>query len=53
MGLSNAYAPFCTREAAGGLSLRPVPAGEVIRFHADFAADLPPDGGRIRIDVAE
>ena len=36
----NAYPPFCTKQAAGGVSLRAVPAGEAILFLADFARQI-------------
>ena len=45
--LIHAYPPFCTKEAAQGVSLRVVPARELIGFHAELAAQLPPDGGHI------
>jgi hypothetical protein len=41
--LIHAYPPFCTKEAAQGVSLRAVPAQQVISFHAAMAAQLPPD----------
>jgi hypothetical protein len=53
--LLHAYPPFCTAQAAGGVSLMAVPALELIRFHADFArqiADVPP-GGSIEIRITD
>lgn len=53
--LLHAYPPFCTAQAAGGVSLRPVPPLELIRFHADFArqiADVTP-GRSIEIRVVD
>ena len=40
-----AYPPFCTEEAAEGVSLRAVPAEELLSFHADLAAQTGGDGG--------
>jgi len=51
--LIHVYPPYCTAEAANGVSLKPVPAEEVIRFHADLAKQLPPDGEQIEIRVVE
>jgi hypothetical protein len=36
----HAYPPFCTKQAADGVSLRAVPAGEAILFLADFARQI-------------
>jgi len=38
--LLSAYPPFCTKEAAAGVSLRAVPAGERLAFLADFARQV-------------
>jgi hypothetical protein len=38
--LLHAYPPFCTKESANGCSIKPIPALELIRFHADFAKHL-------------
>ena len=43
------YPPFCTREAANGVSLRAVPVGDALAFLADFArhvSGLSPDQPR-------
>jgi len=46
-----AYPPFVTDEASGGVRLKAIPATEVIRVHADFAAQIQDltDGAKIRI----
>lgn len=51
--LLHAYAPFCTRQASEGVSLRPVPAAELIRFHAKLARQIAsvPDGGWMEVRV--
>ena len=49
--LIHAYPPFCTNEAANGVSLRAIPALELIGFHADFARQLPPDGEQVRVRI--
>lgn len=53
--LFNAYPPFCTVESGEGPSLRPVPADELILFHADFASHIRgvPKSGKINISVTE
>jgi hypothetical protein len=48
--LIHAYPPFCTKEAAQGVSLRAVPAQQVISFHAAMAAQLPPDGQQFKVE---
>ncbi|SKB02084.1 hypothetical protein SAMN02745166_03537 [Prosthecobacter debontii] len=50
-----AYPPFCMAESSGGASLRPVPSGELILFHADLAAQIRdvPDGGKVIITATE
>ena len=47
--LIHAYPPFCTKEAAHGVSLKAVPAAELIGFHAELAAQLPPDGEQFEV----
>ncbi|HZO85002.1 MAG TPA: hypothetical protein VFC26_07305, partial [Verrucomicrobiae bacterium] len=46
-----AYPPFCFQESGANASLKPVPAGEVISFHADLARQIRdvPDGGQVQI----
>ncbi|WP_374569517.1 hypothetical protein [Ideonella sp.] len=34
------YPPFCTKEAANGVSLKPVPVQEAIAFLADFSSQI-------------
>jgi len=46
-----AYPPFCTQESAEGVSLKTVPAQELILFHADFARKLPKDGQKVRVEI--
>jgi hypothetical protein len=36
----NVYPPFCTQEAAQGVSLRAVPVGEALAFLADFSRQI-------------
>jgi hypothetical protein len=50
-----AYPPFCFGESAGGASLAPLPASEVILFHADLARQIRdvPDGGQIELKVKD
>ena len=45
------YPPFCSEESANGVSLKPVPALERIRYLADFAAQISnlSNGSRIRM----
>jgi hypothetical protein len=38
--LLSVYPPLCTTEAANGVSLKPIPAVERIRYLADFAAQI-------------
>jgi hypothetical protein len=51
--LLNVYPPFCTKEAAEGVSLKAVSFDEQIKFLADFAAKIAhiPDGGQVEIKV--
>lgn len=53
--LLHAYPPFCTRQASEGVSLRPVPAAELIRFHAEFARQIAsvPEGEWIQVRVTD
>ncbi len=53
--LLHAYPPFCFRESGAGASLAPLPASEVILFHADLARQIRdvPDGGRVEFKVIE
>lgn len=51
--LLHAYPPFCTQEAARGVSLKPVPAWELHQFHAAFASALPEDGASLRVTTGE
>ena len=50
--LLSAYPPFCTREAASGVSLKAVPAAERIAFLAHFAAQITnmTDGQKVAIN---
>jgi hypothetical protein len=50
-----AYPPYCTAEAASGVSLKAIPADEVIRFHTGLAAKLAgiPEGGKLKIKVID
>jgi hypothetical protein len=51
--LLHAYPPLCTQEAASGVSLRPAPALELIRHHANFAKFLQsfPEGTSFDVKV--
>jgi len=53
--LLHAYPPFCTEESKRGVSLKPIPTLEVIRFHADFAKQLAalPEGTSFKIKVVD
>ena len=48
--LIHVYPPFCFQEAEKGVSMRALPALEVIGFHADLAAKIAdvPDGGKVQ-----
>lgn len=50
--LLNVYPPFCTQEAAQGVSLAAVPATERLDFLADLSRQLPPEGP-VRIEVTD
>ena len=47
--LLHAYPPFCFQESGAKASLAPLPASEVILFHADLARQIRdvPDGGKV------
>lgn len=49
--LLHAYPPFCTKEAADGVSLKACDATELIGFHAEMARQIASraDGSQIRI----
>jgi hypothetical protein len=53
--LLHAYPPFCIKPSAAGVSLRAIPAGELIRAHADLARQLAsvPDGTPVRMRAGE
>jgi hypothetical protein len=50
-----AYPPFCTKESANGTSLKPVPALQLIHFHADLAKQIAqlPKGAQFKIKVGD
>ncbi len=50
--LVHAYPPFCTKEAANGVSLGALPAWELHQLHSELAKSLPDDGGKIRIEIS-
>lgn len=51
--LLSVYPPFCTAESSSGVSLKPIPALERIRFLADFAKQIRglPERTKIRLRV--
>ncbi|HEU4880775.1 MAG TPA: hypothetical protein VFT45_00980 [Longimicrobium sp.] len=53
--LLHAYPPFCTQQASQGVSLRPVPAVELIRFHVALARQMTaiPEGGWFETRIAD
>jgi len=53
--LLHAYPPFCFRESGAGASLAPLPAFEVILFHADLARQIrdTPDGGQVEFKLTD
>jgi hypothetical protein len=53
--LLHAYPPFCFQESGAGASLAPLPASEVILFHADLARQIRdiPDGGQVEFKVTD
>jgi hypothetical protein len=50
-----AFPPFVINPGPGGTSLKPCPASEVIRFHAEFARKIRdiPDGGQIEFRISD
>jgi len=50
-----AHPPFCLQGSGAGAALRPVPASEVILFHADIARQIRdvPDGGQVVLKFIE
>jgi len=51
--LINVWPPFCTEEAANGVSLRAVTVVDRINFLADLAMQLPEDGEQVKIQIVE
>ena len=51
--LVHVYPPFCTEEAANGVSVRAVPSAELHQFHAEFATQLPDVGGQFRMSIVD
>ncbi|MEM1130411.1 MAG: SMI1/KNR4 family protein [Pseudomonadota bacterium] len=51
--LVHAYPPFCTEEAANGVSLGAVPAWELHQFHSELAKSLPDSGGKTWIEIRD
>lgn len=53
--LLSVYPPFCTQEAANGVSLKPISVPERIKFLTDFAAQIATvaDGEALNIKVTE
>jgi len=51
--LVHAYPPFCSNEAANGVSLAAVPSAELLEFHSQLARTIGPlkDGDRIVVRV--
>jgi hypothetical protein len=49
------YPPFCTKEAANGVSLRAVPVGEALAFLSDFSRQVSSlaDGQAFRVKVEQ
>ena len=47
--------PFCFEESEGGVDLKPRPAAQVIRLHADLAKKIKdaPEGGDIDFKVED
>jgi hypothetical protein len=48
-----AYPPFCTEEARAGVSLAAAVVSQVHLFHADLARGLPPDGGKLKVEIID
>ena len=53
--LMHAYPPFCVERPDGGYVLKAVPASELIRFHADLAAQIShvPEGGQVQVRIVD
>lgn len=53
--LLHAYPPFCTEISSKGYSLYPVPAKELISFHADLARQIGglQDGDKFRVEMSK
>ena len=51
--LIHAYPPFCTQEAADGVSLKAVPAWELHQHHSELAAELPENGEKLHIAIID
>jgi hypothetical protein len=51
--LLRAYPPFVFQESGADISLKPVPADELIKFHADLARQIRdvPDGGQVEFKL--
>jgi hypothetical protein len=49
------YPPFCSRESAAGVSLKPLLANKVILFHADLARQLRDihEGGKVKFRITD
>jgi hypothetical protein len=49
----HAYPPFCSKEAASGVSLKAIPVSEAIAFLADFAKQIAgfSDGAKFQVKV--
>src|SRR6185503_16420442 len=53
--LFHAFPPFCFDNGGDSVSLKPLPASDVILFHADLARQIRdvPDGGQVEFKVTE
>jgi hypothetical protein len=53
--LLHAFPPFMFEESGRNVSLKPLPASEVILFHADLARQIQdvPDGGKVEFRVVD
>ncbi len=51
--LVHAYPPFCTKEAADGVTLNAVPAWQLHEYHSEMAKLLPAEGGQFRIKLGD
>lgn len=47
-----AYPPFCTEQAAAGVSLKPVASHEVIHFHLALASNVH-DGDQFHVEIVD